>query len=218
MGSSHRNGEGSRGRWSSHRNEDKEARIPVQGEVFEGWAKTHTDRAMYDKLKLAAREMRHEPTPAENTLWQRLRKKQLLGSKFRRQHPIDRFIVDFFCAEARLVIEVDGPIHEQQAEYDQLRQAYIESLGIRVLRFSNAEVLQQLNAVLERIGEALLNPSPDSPPHRNGEGLGVGSSHRNEEGLGVGTEPDWPEVEVIVSNPPFLGGKTMRGELGDDYC
>ncbi len=180
------------------------------GTAFTGWAQTHTDRALYDKIKQAAREMRQEPTPAEEHLWQALRKQQLHGYKFRRQHPIDRFIVDFFCADARLVVEVDGPIHAEQVEYDELRQAFIESLGLRVLRITNDAVLQQTAAVLERIGEELLNPSLGSPPSE-------ASPWDQSSEAGVGTETDWPAVDVIVSNPPFLGGQKLLRELGEDY-
>lgn len=119
------------------------------------WAHTNTSKALYDKTKLLAREMRTSPTPAENHLWQRLRKEQVLGFKFRRQYPIDRFIVDFYCTETRLVIEVDGSIHDEQQEADQLRTEFLESLNIRVLRFTNGEVLQQTDGVIERIAEVL---------------------------------------------------------------
>src|SRR4051812_15603413 len=102
-----------------------------------GWVHTDTPIDLYAKTKLLAREMRREPTGAENHLWQRIRKQQVLGFKFRRQHTIDRFIVDFFCTEARLVIEVDGIIHDDQQEADQLRTEFLENLGLRVLRFTN---------------------------------------------------------------------------------
>src|SRR5690349_2542855 len=111
-----------------------------------GWIHTHTLKEVYDKTKFLAREMRANPTPAENHLWRRIRNQQVLGYKFRRQHTIDRFIVDFYCTEARLVIEVDGSIHEEQQEADQLRTEFLESLGLRVLRFTNAEVLQYADA------------------------------------------------------------------------
>ncbi|MDQ7035388.1 MAG: DUF559 domain-containing protein [Anaerolineae bacterium] len=166
-------------------------------------AQTRTTSQIWEKLKPFAREIRKDPTPAEAKLWQRLRKKQIHNFKFRRQHPVGNFITDFFCAAAKLVIEVDGSIHEQQQEYDAWRQAYIESLGLRVLRFSNGEVLQQIEAVLARIGEVLL-PTPSlSPKHQGGGQRAV--------------EPDWPAVDVIIGNPPFLGAKKMRGELGDKY-
>lgn len=120
------------------------------------YARTRLSGEIWAKLKPLVREMRQEPTPAENALWQRLRRKQVHGYKFRRQQPVGAFIVDFYCADARLVIEVDGAIHEQQQEYDALRQAYIESLGLRMLRFTNGEVLQAIDGVVEAIGEAVI--------------------------------------------------------------
>ena len=119
------------------------------------WARTNTPKAIYDKTKLLSREMRSNPTAAENHLWQRLRKEQVLGFKFRRQYTIERFIVDFYCTAARLVIEVDGGIHDEQQEADQFRTAFLESLGLRVLRFTNGDVLQRTDAVIERIAEML---------------------------------------------------------------
>jgi|SRR5690606_4283333 len=110
---------------------------------------------LWEKLKPLARQMRQAPTPAEDVLWQRLRNRQLKNAKFRRQRAIERFIVDFYCDAANLVIEVDGEIHQYTAEEDRLRQDYLEALGLRVLRFSNDEVLNNLDAVLEQIAEVL---------------------------------------------------------------
>jgi very-short-patch-repair endonuclease len=115
--------------------------------------------------------MRREPTEAENLLWQALRRKQLGGLVFRRQHPINRFIVDFYCPAANLVIEVDGPIHDQSREMDRARQDFLESLGLRVVRFSNDEVLQDRDAVLNRIREAANDlPTETSPSLLAGRG------------------------------------------------
>ena len=95
-------------------------------------------------------------TPAEELLWQHLRGDQLDGWHFRRQHPVGRFIVDFFCAKAGLVIEVDGPIHQQQKAYDLERTQLLEiERGYRVIRFSNDEVLNDIESVLQRIRKAL---------------------------------------------------------------
>src|ERR1700682_1407659 len=90
----------------------------------------------WDEQKPLRRGMRKKPTPTEDALWQRLRNRQLAGAKFRRQHPVDHFIVDFYCAEAALAVELDGAIHEHTREGDALRQAYLESLGLRFLRFT----------------------------------------------------------------------------------
>jgi hypothetical protein len=86
----------------------------LKGEVEVSW---RTTPHLWEKLKPVARQMRQEPTQAEDLLWQSLRNHQLLGFKFRRQHSIERFIVDFYCAEAKLVIEIDGPIHDYQTNF-----------------------------------------------------------------------------------------------------
>jgi 5-methyltetrahydrofolate--homocysteine methyltransferase len=111
----------------------------------------------WSKLKPLAREMRHQPTFTEAVLWEALRRRRLNGAKFRRQHTIGTFIADFVCIEQQLIIEVDGSVHEDidQKLYDAERQARLEGLGFRVLRFTNGEVLRSLSAVLEVIGEAL---------------------------------------------------------------
>ena len=98
-----------------------------------------------------ARELRQPQTPAERKLWSRLRNQQLEGFKFRRQHPIDRFITDFYCAACHLIIEVDGDSHAEQVEYDAVRTEWLNEQEYRVIRFTNREVEQQLDAVLESI-------------------------------------------------------------------
>ena len=122
-----------------------------------GWAQTHTDRSVYQDIKQRAHIMRQNPTAAEDSLWQRVRRRQICGCQFRRQHVVGRFIVDFFCAEARLVIEVDGSVHNEpdQEEYDRQRQSFLEELGLRVLRFKNEDVLCRTDLVLFQIAEAL---------------------------------------------------------------
>jgi very-short-patch-repair endonuclease len=96
--------------------------------------------------------MRHPQTPAEATLWQILRNRQF-GFKFRRQHPIYKFIIDFYCAEAKLLIEVDGESHlgSDQEEYDNARTEYLQKLGYKVIRFTNDDVKYNLQAVAEVI-------------------------------------------------------------------
>ena len=101
--------------------------------------------------------MRKRPTRAEMMLWQRLRGKRMRGFRFRRQQPIDRFIVDFYCRQARLVVEVDGSSHRAQeaAEYDEQRTRFLNDLGLSVLRFSNEQVLYETDAVMNSIAEHL---------------------------------------------------------------
>ena len=98
-----------------------------------------------------ARQMRKEPTSAEALLWTRLRKKQLDGLKFRRQHIIHYFIVDFYCPTAKLAIEIDGPVHDEQEEYDEERDKILQELGYQVVRFKNADVERNLDEVVTRI-------------------------------------------------------------------
>ena len=102
---------------------------------------------------LFARELRKNMTRAEEVLWFRLRKKQVEGYIFRRQHPIDIFIVDFYCHEFNLIIEVDGEIHEilEVSEHDEGRTAELERLGLAIIRFTNQEVIQQTDNVINRI-------------------------------------------------------------------
>jgi very-short-patch-repair endonuclease len=104
--------------------------------------------------------MRHAPTPAEDKLWQALRNGKLAGFKFRRQHAIDRYVVDFACTSTGLVIELDGSIHETQQEQDTERQTWLEEQRYVVLRFKNTEVMSNLSDVLQRIESALRRPEP----------------------------------------------------------
>jgi very-short-patch-repair endonuclease len=104
-------------------------------------------------LRQRARELRQPLTEAEQRLWYHLRRKQLDGYYFRRQHPIGRFIVDFYCAQVRLVIEVDGDVHTGQPDYDKARTEWLEDRNYHVIRFTNREVLTETTAVLGRILE-----------------------------------------------------------------
>jgi very-short-patch-repair endonuclease len=112
----------------------------------------------WNALKPRAREFRTAPTPAENHLWQRLRNRQLDGFKFRRQHVIGRFVVDFYCAEASLIIEIDGSVHDGQQERDADRQQWLELSDFQVLRFRNEQILNEIESVLQALRAALGNP------------------------------------------------------------
>ena len=128
---------------------------------------------MQRSLTDRARSLRKQATPAETILWNRLRAGQFAGLKFRRQQPIDRFVVDFFCPSRRLVIELDGLSHEDRAEYDAKRQRYLEAQDLKILRFHNDEVLHNIDGVLEKI--ASLCVATPHPPARGGE-LHVGEN------------------------------------------
>lgn len=131
------------------------------------------EREMYfgakPQLLKFAREMRKKPTESEKKLWKKLQKLRLKGFIFRRQHPIDIYIADFYCHSLKLVIEVDGEIHEniQNQEYDEGRSAELERYGIKVLRFKNYQVLDNIEKVLIIINDSISELSSPSLP---GEG------------------------------------------------
>lgn len=104
--------------------------------------------------KEVRRNLRQQTTPSEKKLWSIVRSRRLGGFKFRRQHGIGPFVVDFFCSEVKLVVELDGNVHDNpaRAAYDRERQEYLEALGLSVVRFRNEEVLREPN----RVAEALL--------------------------------------------------------------
>jgi very-short-patch-repair endonuclease len=117
--------------------------------------------ARYPSLqKSRARKLRRNLTDVENKLWSQLRARQFSGVKFRRQHPIGPFIVDFCCIERGLAVELDGSQHAERNAADERRTRLIERSGYRVLRFWDNEVLSNLYGVSERISEALEDPRP----------------------------------------------------------
>lgn len=104
-----------------------------------------------DEQKQRARRLRHDATFPERLLWSRLRAGRLAGFKFRRQHAMESFVVDFYCHEARLVIELDGDSHTGRATYDAERTTILERFEVRILRIGNDDVLKDLDSVLELI-------------------------------------------------------------------
>jgi very-short-patch-repair endonuclease len=113
-----------------------------------------TNQAVTDQCRVRAVQMRHAMTPAEQKLWQHLRAGRLEGYHFRRQQIIGYYIVDFYCHQADLVIEVDGEIHLEQQEYDADRSAYLAGRGLHILRFTNTEVYNSIDRVLAFILES----------------------------------------------------------------
>ncbi|WP_289501032.1 endonuclease domain-containing protein [Gloeocapsopsis sp. IPPAS B-1203] len=116
--------------------------------------KSHRIRGTTPRIVAAARHLRQNLTPTEKILWQALRNRQLKGLRFRCQHAVCSFIVDFYCAECRLVVELDGEIHNQQLDYDNARTEQLQRFGLRVIRFRNQEVMTNLEWVLQQILEA----------------------------------------------------------------
>ena len=137
---------------------------------------------VYPSLLAHARTMRHEPAPAEQLLWKCLRDRRLNGLKFRRQFSVGRYVADFYCADCRLVVELDGESHDRRGAYDAERTCWLESQGYRVVRFVNTDVFENLDGVLEAILSAceksLLNReggplTPALSPEYRGEGVSL---------------------------------------------
>jgi very-short-patch-repair endonuclease len=111
-----------------------------------------------------ARELRRKLTPAEVILWRELRGRRFSNYKFRRQRPIGSFIADFYCHEAKLIVELDGQTHIGREDYDGRRQSELQGWGLKVLRFWNTAVYDDLECVLEAIFDECYRRAPKKPP------------------------------------------------------
>jgi very-short-patch-repair endonuclease len=140
-------------------------------------------------------------------LWQLLRNRQIAGAKFRRQHPIPPYILDFYCHEHRLAVEIDGWQHNQPVERarDTRRTEFLAQQGIRVLLFWNHEVLSETEAVLQVIYDAVVGSSPHPNPLPEGEGMTIEG-----EGIAFGGEFRWPQ-HILDLFPDRL----VQSELGE---
>ena len=120
------------------------------------------------ELKILAKELRRNMTLSEVLLWNELKKKKMLGYDFDRQRPIGNFIVDFYCKELLLAIEIDGDTHIYKYDYDEERQRSLERIGIRFLRFEDIEVKKNMTNVLRVIEDWIKKnkPTPGPPPRR----------------------------------------------------
>jgi very-short-patch-repair endonuclease len=113
-------------------------------------------------VRTRAKDLRREETFAERLLWRVLRDRSVNGLKFRRQHPLDGFVLDFFCPEVRLCVELDGGIHDPQQDRHAARTAQLVARGLRVIRFRNEEVENDMPSVLRRIARAAARSSAAS--------------------------------------------------------
>jgi very-short-patch-repair endonuclease len=109
-----------------------------------------------DYVVQLAKDMRNNMTEAEKLLWAKLKNRKLSGYKFRNQHPVYRYILDFYCHEKLLAIEIDGDIHKDRKDYDEYRDEFMKSLDIKTLRFHNHEVLHNIDTVLQKIQNELV--------------------------------------------------------------
>jgi very-short-patch-repair endonuclease len=177
-----------------NRSEDKSP-PPLRGRARVGGKRPLTTRA---------RSLRSSATIAERQLWKVLRRHQLGGFQFRRQQPIGPYVVDFFCASAKLVIEIDGGQHaDPSAEMrDQRRTRWLRSHGYRVLRFWNNEVLQNMEGVWQIISDAVpMSDPPPRPSPSRGEGEADGPS--SQPSVRTVTEKTW----TPLPSPPPQGGR-----------
>jgi very-short-patch-repair endonuclease len=113
-----------------------------------------------------ARKMRNEMTLSEGQLWNELSSKKFYGLRFRKQHPTERYIADFYCHEFKLIIEIDGEVHLKQKEYDKRRDDYLTASGYTVLRFTDKEIIADINQVLNGIKELIYKNDPSKVPLR----------------------------------------------------
>lgn len=107
------------------------------------------------KKKIFSRVLRKESTPQERKVWEALRDRRFMKLKFRRQHVIEGFVVDFYCNQLKLAIEIDGAVHRRQKDYDELRQQLIESEGNRFIRVTNDEIDCDMKILTDKIHEAM---------------------------------------------------------------
>jgi very-short-patch-repair endonuclease len=132
----------------------------VQRGAERGDKTTARVRGTLPEVGLAARRLRRMLTPTEQVLWDAIRRRRLGGLRFRSQHPVGAFVLDFYCPSCKLVVEVDGAVHDQQVEYDEARTERLNDYGYRVIRFRNEEVFQDLPSVLDRILAAASEAQP----------------------------------------------------------
>lgn len=145
-------------------------------------------------LKEKRKDLRNDGTPAEATLWKFLQSSQLEGRKFRRQHSIGNYIVDFYCPSEKLVVELDGDAHFHTDGYerDLIRTEYLNSLHIRVIRFENNEVFKATETVLDKIKSAFTTPNPSLKKEGNSNSQTY--------------QAEMSKSETYLNSPPYKGG------------
>ncbi len=134
----------------------------------------HYPAKLPEDIRTWARELRSRMTDAEALLWMLLRNRRMAGAKFRRQCPVGRYILDYYCVEKKLAIELDGGQHADAISYDKKRDEWLLSQGIRVLRFWNNQMLAETEAVMEVIYQVVteIKSDQEAPLPQAGEGLG----------------------------------------------
>ena len=164
------------------------------------------------RIVAAARKLRRTSTDVERKLWHRIRDKQIDNFRFRRQRPIGKYIVDFICLDAKLIVELDGGQHAEYVAYDDKRTAFLGSLGYRVLRFSNNEVIENIDGVLERLGDELLvaNANPTLALPLTGEGI----DRASDDGSTIANAPSPAQRGKVGMGAPRKKVTTTNAEKG----
>jgi len=166
--------------------ETRQKPSPLMGEGWEGvMFPRRKSRDMkkhpVDGAHARARTLRRNMTEAERRVWQILRSHRMTGYRFRRQVPIGRYIADFVCHEARLIVEIDGGQHDRSSPREAERSGFLQNQGYRILRFWNNEVLANIDGVHETIAEELGRLTPTQTlPHRGGGLQGENNVHSND--------------------------------------
>ena len=148
--------------------EQKQAAPLTSPSPFQGEGRGEGQHPRNLKLVGTAKHLRRRMTDVEQKLWRHLRDRRFEGTKFRRQYPIGKYIVDFICADKMLIIELDGGQHADNPD-DKIRDHWLKSQGYRILRFWNNDMLQNKEGVLHTIKAALDNPHPNPLPKRERE-------------------------------------------------
>ena len=167
------------------------------------------------ELRTTRRRLRGLPTRSEAALWKALRRRQLHGRRFRRQHSIGRYVVDVYCPAERLAIELDGAVHRDpaRADYDAERQRWLEAQGLRILRFSNDDVESQLDLVLDAIAAAFL---PHDEMVTRGHVVDLVSLPPRSGGrAGEGGQPGQSSAAERAPLPPAPSPESGEGESSD---
>ncbi|MBI2902342.1 MAG: endonuclease domain-containing protein [Candidatus Methylomirabilis oxyfera] len=167
-------------------------------------------------LRNRARRLRKDQTDAERGLWLRLRSRQVNGAKFRRQHPVGRYVADFCCPDRMLIVELDGGQHVARAKADRRRTAFLRERGYRVLRFWDNDVLRETEVVLQQIADAVSDPHPGPLPNRERGHRGTGSLRRGPSSRphGVASAKRIPSPPSTSPSPPEGEKVGMRGRAG----
>ncbi len=168
-------------------------------------------RGASPELHRLAQQMRENPTPAEAALWAALSGKRMCGLRFRFQHPLGQFILDFYCASCKLALEVDGNVHAGRAEEDSARTDYLEAYHCWVIRFTNADVLANIEWVREQV---LITASPATRlqscpgvPEKSGEPEPENSQKPDKSSVLLFLSPQNFRAEGLLLPPPRIGGR-----------